>query len=142
VRQRRHHRGLTKSDNELDLAMKAMMATAILTVGALGSLAATAAPKPAAFLYCGAQSISPRGAGFIVTSVFRSRSDPQFVENAFINYLRSSYAPYGNGWIFREKSPFCSRFDERAKAEYERSLNISRVPQPTQSIFNVTFVMQ
>lgn len=122
--------------------MKAMMAAAILAAGTLGPSAATAAPKPAAFLYCGAQSTSPRGAGFIVTSVFRSRSDPQFVENAFVNYLRSSYAPYGNGWIFREKSPFCSRFDDRADAEYERNLNISRIPQPTQAIFNVTFVMQ
>ena len=99
----------------------------------------SAAPATTAYIYCTAQSTNPRGQGLIVTAVFRSRSETAFVESAFINFLRTSYAPYGNGWVFRERAVSCLSFAERRKAEIQRSLDISRVPQPIQSVFPVTF---
>lgn len=98
-----------------------------------------AAPAPIASVYCSAASTSPRGQGLIVTSIFRSRSDIAFVRSAFVNFLRTSYAPYGNGWVFSERAASCLSFVDRRKAEVQRSLDISRVPQPVQSIFPVTF---
>jgi hypothetical protein len=102
----------------------------------------TATPAPAAFVYCKAPSTSPRGLGLIVTGIFRSRSGLDFVSTAFTNYLRNSYAPYGNGWIFPQAGTACISFNYRHDAEIQRSLDISRVPQPTQSIFHVTFQME
>jgi hypothetical protein len=96
---------------------------------------------PKQFVYCSAASNSPRGQGLIITQIFRSRSDIAFVRGAFVNFLRTSYAPYGNGWLFSERDASCSSFLDRRKAEIQRSLNISRVPQPVQSIFHVTFEM-
>lgn len=103
--------------------------------------AAVAAPAPAAFVYCSAASNSPRGQGLIVTAIFSSRSDPAFVRSAFINFLRTSYAPYGNNWVFSEQGVFCPSFIDRRQAEVQRNLEVSRVPRPTQSIFPVTFEM-
>jgi hypothetical protein len=101
-----------------------------------------AAPAPAAFVYCKAPSTSPRGLGLIVTGIFRSRLDLNFVRTAFTNYLTNSYAPYGNGWIFPQAGTACNSFVYRRDAEIQRSLDISRVPQPTQLIFNVTFQIE
>lgn len=89
--------------------------------------------------YCTAPSESPRGRGLIVTSIFRSGSDKEFVKTAFTNYLRTSYAPYGNGWIFSERNVSCQGFINRRLAEIQRSTDIGRVSQPTQSVFNVSF---
>jgi hypothetical protein len=112
----------------------------VITAAALfASASVVAAPAPPAFVYCTAPSTSPRGAGLIVTGIFRSRSEVAFIQTAFTNYLRSSYAPYGNGWMFPEQGATCLGFTERRKAEIQRNLDISHIPQPTQSIFNVTF---
>lgn len=100
---------------------------------------AAAAPAPPAFVYCKSPSTSPRGSGLIISAIFRSRSDMAFVKTAFVNYLRTSYAPYGNGWIFPELGPTCLSFTDRRKAEVQRGLDISRTPQPTQTVYNVTF---
>ena len=112
----------------------------IATVGA-PAIAAAPSAQPS-FVYCSAISVSPRAPGLIVTSVFRARSDPQFVRSVFTNFLRSSYAPYGNGWIFQEAATACNSFKDRKEAEKRRRVDIARVPQPPQTIFNVTFVMQ
>lgn len=116
-----------------------MIAARLATASAIILTAApvVAAPVPAAFAYCTASSTSPRGFGLIVTGIFRTRSEPEFIRTAFVNHLRNSYAPYGNGWIFSGST--CSSFTQRRDAEVQRSRDISRVPQPTQSIFNVTF---
>lgn len=92
-----------------------------------------------AFVYCSAPSISPRGQGLILTKVFQSRSELAFVESAFANYLRTSYAPYGNGWIFTERQVVCVGFRNLRQAEVKRGLDISRVPQPTRSVYIVSF---
>lgn len=115
---------------------------AVASVMLLSAGQIAAAPAPAAFVYCKAPSTSPRGLGLIVTGIFRSRSGLDFVRTAFTNYLRNSYAPYGNGWIFSQPGTACISFIYRRDAEIQRSLDISRVPQPTQSIFNVTFQME
>lgn len=99
----------------------------------------SAAPAPSTFVYCSAQSTSPRGQGLIVTAIFPSRSELAFIETAFTHFLRTSYAPYGNGWEFTERGVTCLNFIDRRKAEIQRSLDISRIPQPIQSIYPVTF---
>ena len=117
--------------------LRSALAAATILVGS----PASSAPSSAAFVYCSAASTSPRGPGLIVTSIFRSRSETEFVKSAFVNYLRTSYAPYGNSWMFTESRASCLSFDNLRKAEVRRSLEISRIPQPTQSIFPVTFQM-
>jgi|TARA_A100001518_G_C1197712_1_gene41820 hypothetical protein len=104
-------------------------------------LAAPTVATPSAhhFVYCMTASTSPRGQGLIITEIFSSRSDPDFIRTAFSNFLRDSYAPYGNGWMFSERAVSCQAFDKRRNAEIQRSLNISRVPQPIQSVYNVIF---
>jgi hypothetical protein len=120
--------------------MREMIALAALTAGLTGVAPALAATPT--YIYCSAPSTSSRGTGLIITSVFRSRSDRQFVVNAFTNYLRNSYAPYGNGWIFADGTPSCASFQKKNEAESQRQVDISHVPQPEQSIFNLNFVMQ
>lgn len=115
-----------------------------LSIAAMALAIATpvdAAPStaPATFVYCSAASISPRGRGLIVTAIFRSRTDIEFIKSAFTNYLRTSYAPYGNGWVVPEHGVTCLDFIDQRKAELRRSLDISRIPQPAQSIFDVPF---
>ena len=116
-----------------------MKIVAITVMAMLIACPADAMPAPAAFMYCSAPSSSPRGSGLIITAIFRSRSDQQFVATAFENYLRRSYAPYGNGWIFPERSAACARFDDRGDAEKRRALDISQVSQPARTVFNVSF---
>lgn len=95
--------------------------------------------KPESYVYCSASSVSPRGRGLIITAIFRSRSEVPFIESAFANYLLNSYAPYGNGWIFPPNGTTCLAFAERRKAEVRRARDISEVPQPTQTVFTVSF---
>lgn len=116
----------------------ASLVAILLSMGAACPVAAAAVPDRA-YVYCTAPSTSARGEGLIVTAIFRSRSDQEFIQTAFTNYLRSSYAPYGNGWEFPERSPACRTFKKQRDAEIQRSLEISRIPQPVQSIYNVTF---
>jgi hypothetical protein len=130
----RHRVGLTAPIVRTWQASAAIVALVLMT-----EAAAAAPPEPAVFVYCSSPSTSPRGRGLIVTAIFRSRSDTEFIANAFAGYLGSSYAPYGNGWIFPQDGPTCSSFATRRGAENRRSLEISRVPQPTQTVFNVTF---
>jgi hypothetical protein len=120
--------------------MRAMIVLATLAVGLPGAAQAASA-GPQTYIYCSAPSTSPRGAGLIITAIFPSRLDPKFIEIAFTNYLHNSYASYGNGWIFKEGTPSCASFRDKDEAQYRRRLDISRIPQPAQSIFNVTFVM-
>ncbi len=108
------------------------------TALALVAQPVVAAP-PAAFAYCSSPSTSPRGRGLIITPIFRSRSDTQFIANAFAGYLSSSYAPYGNGWVFPEEGPACVNFPTRRAAETQRNLEVSRAQQANQIIFIVTF---
>ncbi len=98
-----------------------------------------AEPVSGAFVYCSVPSISPRGQGIIVTSIFRSRSEPDFIRTVFANYLRTSYAPYGNGWVFQEPSVSCTAFRDRRMAEIQRGQDIGQVARAAQSIFNVSF---
>lgn len=92
-----------------------------LSIAAMALAIATpvdAAPStaPATFVYCSAASISPRGRGLIVTAIFRSRTDIEFIKSAFTNYLRTSYAPYGNGWVVPEHGVTCLDFIDQRKA--------------------------
>lgn len=113
---------------------------AVLSAATLGLASpVVAAPLPSTLAYCSVPSTSPRAPGLIITGVFPTRSDMTFVENAFANFLRGSYAPYGNGWVFLEAGVSCVNFTNRRSAEIQRSLDISRIPQPVQSIFPVTF---
>ncbi len=105
----------------------------------LATSAVHASPTPPAFVYCSAPSTSPRGPGLIITAIFRSRSNRQFLETAFENYLRRTYAPYGNSWMFPEDGSVCNSFDDRGEAQKRRALDVSRVPQPVQTVFNVSF---
>lgn len=93
-----------------------------LSIAAMALAIATpvdAAPStaPATFVYCSAASISPRGRGLIVTAIFRSRTDIEFIKSAFTNYLRTSYAPYGNGWVVPEHGVTCLDFIDQRKAD-------------------------
>ena len=130
----RYRLGLTTPIVKAGQTSAAILAL-VLTTGD----AAAAPPAPEAFVYCSSPSTSPRGRGLIITAIFRSRSDVNFIANAFAGYLGSSYAPYGNGWVFPEDGPTCSSFVSRRAAENRRSLEISRIPQPTQTVFDVTF---
>lgn len=114
--------------------MRLAITTALLCI----PTPSVAAVEPA-FVYCSTPSNSTRGQGLILTSIFQSRSELAFVESAFTNYLRTSYAPYGNGWIFSERQTVCAGFHNRREAEIKRSLDMSRVPQPTRSIYIVSF---
>lgn len=105
---------------------------------ALSAQSAIGAP-PSSFTYCSSPSISPRGRGLIITRIFSSRSDPKFIANAFARYLSNSYAPYGNGWSFPAEGPACTSFPTRRAAENQRNLETSRVTQPAETIFVVTF---
>ena len=100
---------------------------------------AYSAQGPKDYVYCTAGSTSPKGPGLIVTALFQARSQTDFIETAFENYLKSSYAPYGNGWIFDEQSVSCEPFRRVRDAEVRRALLMSRVPQPKQSVYIVTF---
>jgi hypothetical protein len=111
----------------------------LLLAGMLLAAGNVVSAKPEAFVYCTAPSTSPRAQGLIVTSIFRSRSETEFIESAFANYLRSSYAPYGNGWIFPPSGVECRVFRDRRKAEVRRAYDISLVPQPVQTVFTVSF---
>jgi len=111
----------------------------MLLAGLLLAAASPVSAKPGVYVYCTAPSTSPRGAGLIVTSIFRSHSETSFIESAFANYLSNSYAPYGNGWIFPPDGIACQAFEERGKAEVRRARDISRVPQPKQTVFAVSF---
>lgn len=91
------------------------------------------------FTYCSVPSDSPRGAGLIVTNIFSSRSNVGFIRTAFANYLRNSYAPYGNGWVFADPNAQCRAFERRRAAEDQRALDISRVAQPKDAVFYVNF---
>lgn len=107
---------------------------------ALSSAPALPAASPApTFVYCSAQSTSQRGPGLIVTTIFPARLELAFIRSAFVNYLRTSYAPYGNGWVFSEDQASCVGFPNRRRAEIQKALDVSRVPQPTQSVFTVSF---
>ncbi|AJP74800.1 hypothetical protein [Sphingomonas hengshuiensis] len=116
-----------------------MLIASLLGGAALVAAAPMPLVKPTAYVYCTASSTSPRGQGLIVTSIFRSRSEPAFIRTAFANYLRTSYAPYGNGWVFSPLDVSCQAFEEKRMAETRRNLDISRVPQPQQTVFTVSF---
>ncbi|MDG5488536.1 hypothetical protein NYR55_07905 [Sphingomonas sp. BGYR3] len=121
------------------MSRHAVVAGMMLAAIELAGTAAAAQTVPPTLAYCSAPSTSPRGPGLIITGIFTTRSDMTFAKNTFTNFLRTTYAPYGNGWVFKEAQVSCVNFLNRRKAEIQRSLDISRVPQPVQSVFHVTF---
>lgn len=109
-----------------------------------GTMAATTeAPPPTqtrAFV-CKAQSIIPRDGGIIISQVFESRrASPAWLRQAFINYLRTNYAPYGNTWRFRDESAECVAFVDRPAAQKARDTAVLLAQRANQAIFNVGFI--
>lgn len=106
-------------------------------------LAMQNAPPPREqFTYCSVPSDSPRGVGLIITNIFSSKSNSDYTRTAFSNFLRNSYAPYGNGWIFADPNVQCQVFARRRAAEVQRALDISRVAQPKDLVFYVNFEIE
>jgi hypothetical protein len=108
------------------------------------SLAATAAlaatPAHANFVLCHAYSQKVRQTGPIVTAIHETRAaDAASIRYAFVGYLRSTYAPYGNNWQFSEAGAQCQVFAERPRAEAFRATVIGPQRQAGGPVFQVAF---
>lgn len=101
-----------------------------------------AAPAKAAFVFCQAQSDSSRGRGLILSSIFEPRlaTNLPWLRQAFTGFLGSTYAPYGNNWVFREQSARCDSFAERQDAIKSRDTLILQEQRGGQAVYYVTFV--
>lgn len=107
----------------------------------LTSAAALIAPPASAnYAVCQAYSQKARHPGPIVTAVRETRSnDAAAIRYAFVAYLRSTYAPYGNNWAFAESGAQCWVFRDRLAAENQLALVIGPTRQAGGEIFWVSF---
>lgn len=114
----------------------------ILGTTMLGLAFAAQSTQPeSSYVFCAAWSDKVWNTGPIVTSIYPTTArDVANIRYGFVDFLKRTYAPYGNNWQFQEMSAFCQIFPDMEQAQDA----LGQFTGPTESagghIFRVAFV--